>query len=82
MNEQKKRRVVLAITPERKDQNGNVVRKEGSGSWSEVGVAWTNNDESINIILDAIPVSGRLQIRDQRPRKDMEPQLPTTGGAA
>ena len=67
-NEKKVARVVLAISPERRDQNGNVLRKEGS-FWSEVGKAITNADDSITILLDAVPISGKLQIRDQRPRE-------------
>jgi hypothetical protein len=31
--------------------------------WTKVGVAYTNRDSSINVQLDALPVSGRLQIR-------------------
>jgi hypothetical protein len=31
--------------------------------WTKVGVAYTNRDGSINVQLDALPVSGRLQIR-------------------
>jgi hypothetical protein len=31
--------------------------------WTRVGVAYTNRDGSINLNLDALPVSGRLQIR-------------------
>ena len=64
-----KKRVVFAITPERKDRDGRVVFKEGEGHWREVGAAFTNADDSINIYLDAVPVSGRLQIRDARPPK-------------
>jgi hypothetical protein len=31
--------------------------------WVRVGVAFDNRDGSINVLLDAIPLSGRLQIR-------------------
>ena len=33
--------------------------------WTKIGVAFTNKDASITIQLDALPVSGRLQIRDE-----------------
>ncbi len=33
--------------------------------WTRVGVAYTNRDGSINLSLDALPVSGRLQIRSE-----------------
>ena len=72
MNETMKRlpRAVFALNPERRDREGRVTQREGDGNWKEVGVAWTNIDESINVILDAIPVSGKLQIREKRVKKD------------
>ena len=36
--------------------------------WSKIGVAFTNKDGSVNVILNAFPVSGRLQIRDRKPQ--------------
>jgi hypothetical protein len=33
--------------------------------WTKVGVAYTNRDGSLNVQLDALPVSGRLQIRSE-----------------
>jgi hypothetical protein len=33
--------------------------------WTRVGVAFPNRDGSINVLLDALPVTGRLQIRDR-----------------
>jgi hypothetical protein len=36
--------------------------------WTRVGAAFTNKDGSITIALDALPVSGRLQIREQEDR--------------
>ena len=36
--------------------------------WTRVGAAFTNRDGSITIQLDALPVSGKLQIRDEEPR--------------
>ncbi len=62
-------RVVYAITPEKKDRDGRVIQREGQGTWKEVGVAFWNVDDSINLYLDAIPITGRLQIRERRPRR-------------
>src|SRR5207244_602643 len=76
-SEKKLPRPVFAITPERKDMSGNIVKKEGEGKWREVGAAWVNADNSINIVLDAMPVNGRLQIRDR-----IEPKQESLGGAA
>ena len=61
----KKPRVVYAITPARTDRDGKVTMKEGEGFWKEVGSAFTNADDSITIHLDAMPVNGKLQIRDR-----------------
>jgi hypothetical protein len=33
--------------------------------WVRVGVAFPNRDGSMNVLLDALPLSGRLQIRDR-----------------
>jgi hypothetical protein len=36
--------------------------------WTKVGVAFENRDRSITVQLDALPVSGRLQIREDEVR--------------
>lgn len=33
--------------------------------WTRIGVAFVNKDESLNVILDAFPVTGRINIRDR-----------------
>jgi hypothetical protein len=33
--------------------------------WVRVGVAFDNKDGSLNVLLDALPLSGRLQIRNR-----------------
>jgi hypothetical protein len=42
--------------------------KEGARShWPKIGVAFTNRDGSIAILLDALPLgTNRLQVREQR----------------
>jgi hypothetical protein len=35
-----------------------------------VGTAFVNRDASLNILLDALPVSGRLHVRDADLRRD------------
>ncbi len=35
-----------------------------------IGTGFVNRDQSLNIFLDALPVSGKLHIRDVEPRKD------------
>lgn len=43
-----------------------VQRAEGKKTfWRAIGAAWVNRDGSLNVELDALPVNGRLQIREQ-----------------
>jgi hypothetical protein len=39
--------------------------------WNRIGVAFVNSDGSVNVKLEAIPVSGEMQIRDYIPRDDL-----------
>ena len=38
--------------------------------WNRIGVAFINSDGSMNVKLEAIPVSGEMQIRDYVPREE------------
>lgn len=38
--------------------------------WTRIGVAFTNSDGSVSVKLEAIPVSGEMQIRDYVPRDE------------
>jgi hypothetical protein len=40
--------------------------------WNRIGVAFTNSDGSMNVKLEAIPVSGEMQIRDYVPREESQ----------
>lgn len=42
----------------------------GRNFWNKIGVAFTNQDGSINVKLDALPVGGDFQIRDYVPREE------------
>ncbi len=33
--------------------------------WMKVGVAFTNKDGSLNVVLDSLPLNGKLHIRDR-----------------
>jgi len=58
--EQSKMKIAYVIT-QRKDRN----------FWNRVGVAFVNSDGSINVKLEAVPVSGEIQIRDYQPREEL-----------
>jgi hypothetical protein len=58
--EQNRMKIAYVIT-QRKDRN----------FWNRVGVAFVNNDGSINVKLEAVPVSGEIQIRDYQPRDEL-----------
>jgi hypothetical protein len=46
--------------------------REEKDRWVRIGVAFENNDGSINVFLDALPVNGKLQIRDPKPKEEAE----------
>lgn len=50
----------------------NIVERNGKSYWNRIGVAFVNNDGSINVKLDSLPISGEMQIRDYVDREDME----------
>lgn len=41
-----------------------ITEKGEKSYWTRVGVAYINRDASLTIKLDALPVSGTLQVRD------------------
>ena len=49
-----------------------IIDKPGSDKsfWTRIGSAWINRDQSINIQLDALPVNGKLHVREQAERVD------------
>lgn len=47
-----------------------IVSKPDSKSvWLRVGSAFENRDGSVTVLLDAMPIGGKLQIRDYQPRE-------------
>jgi hypothetical protein len=47
-----------------------ITQRGGKSYWNRIGVAFVNGDGSINVRLEAVPVSGEMQIRDYVPRED------------
>lgn len=50
----------------------NIVERNGKSYWNRIGVAFVNQDGSINVKLDSFPINGEMQIRDYIVREDME----------
>ncbi len=64
------------MTVKIKDVYAVTKRRDGDKtSWARVGVAFVNKDDSINVILDALPVEGRLNIRDRVLKQQNQNQL-------
>lgn len=57
-NSAKRLRAVYAVVP----------KQDGKDVWLRVGSAFENRDGSETVLLDAVPIGGRLQIRDYQPR--------------
>jgi hypothetical protein len=59
-----------------------VERGAGKSYWTRIGVGFVNNDGSLNLRLDALPINGTLQVReweqprelDRRPSTDAPPR--------
>jgi len=45
--------------------------REAKSFWTKVGVAFENRDGSFNLHLSAIPVSGKLQMREFEKRESV-----------
>jgi hypothetical protein len=57
-------------------------RGEGLKSiWTRIGLAWNNRDGSITLRLDALPMSGIMQVRDPDERATLPSGAATSGGA-
>jgi len=47
--------------------------KKGKPFWQKIGVAFPNSDGSLNVLLNCIPLDGRIHIRDAKGSDDGEP---------
>ncbi|HLV67642.1 MAG TPA: hypothetical protein VKY73_17605 [Polyangiaceae bacterium] len=47
-----------------------ITSRNGKNFWNRIGVAFVNQDGSINVKLEAVPVNGEIQIRDYVPRDE------------
>ncbi len=51
-----------------------IERGRGRRVWLRVGVAFVNRDQSLNVRLDAVPISGQLHIREAPPPGSRDPE--------
>jgi hypothetical protein len=46
-----------------------VTEKGERSYWTKIGVAFVNRDGSLSVRLDAMPMNGSMQIREEEPRR-------------
>ncbi|MBT6177241.1 MAG: hypothetical protein HOI23_08325 [Deltaproteobacteria bacterium] len=46
-----------------------------------IGTAFVNKDQSLNVILEALPIEGRLHIREPRAHDEKSAKLQSQGAA-
>ena len=53
--------------------------REGKGGtvWVRAGSAFVNRDGSLNVLLDVLPLDGKLHVREAGDRRDT-PEVPAT----
>jgi hypothetical protein len=56
-----------------------IERGPGKSFWTRVGVGFVNRDGSINLRLDAIPISGTLQVREWQDPQERRGESVDTG---
>ncbi len=47
-----------------------ITERGGKSYFNRVGIAFVNSDGSLNVKLEAMPISGELHIRDYVPREE------------
>lgn len=58
----------LAVFSIRENKNGSV--------WVRAGTAFVNKDGSLNLLLDVLPIDGKLHVREAGEKKDPAPHTP------
>jgi hypothetical protein len=46
----------------------NIIERAGMTKpiWSRVGSAWINKDGSISVVLDSVPIGGKIHVREDK----------------
>lgn len=47
-----------------------IVERQQKSRWVRIGIGFVNRDGSINVRLDAVPVNGKLHLRDYKRREN------------
>jgi hypothetical protein len=68
--------VSQSSTPNRRAVYALTERQDGGTRWLRVGIAFVNRDGSETIYLDAVPLSGKLQVRDEDRMDESEEKRP------
>lgn len=46
--------------------------RQARDRWTKIGIGFVNRDDSINVVLDALPINGRMHIRLREAKKTKE----------
>lgn len=47
-----------------------IANKDGEKAiWTRIGIAFVNKDDSLNVLLNTIPLDGKIHIRDKISKK-------------
>ncbi len=47
-----------------------VGKEPAKAIWTKIGVAFVNRDQSLNVMLDMLPLNGKVHIRDRNYQKN------------
>ncbi len=61
-----------------KDTNAGENGEKRGGVWTRIGAAWPNKDgKGFNVVLDVMPLDGRLILREPKERDDAGSMQPS-----
>ena len=74
----KQRPTHTAYSVRKYTQNG-----EHKSDWTRIGAAWLHGDgEGFDIVLEAVPVNGRIALRKNKPKSEQAPDAPEQASQA
>lgn len=45
-------------------------KEEGKSFWTKIGTAFENKDGSLNVLLNCLPLNGKIHIRDKKEKDE------------